>query len=113
MKASYYLLYIKLDLSFQPLQESYQKYGHLVTHSWMKMLREKLSMFDLHTVIADLPLQFLRVGNQFIMQVLIKTGFTGEALHRRNRVCVSLQLLFMLDVLTASGRKISTCILLR
>ncbi len=113
MKASYSLLYIKLGLLFQPLQESYQKYGHLVTHSWMKMLWEKLSMFGLHTVLADLPLQFPRVGNQFIMQVLIKAGYTGEALWRLNRVHISLQLLFMSDVLTVSGNKISTCILLR
>jgi hypothetical protein len=52
----YSLFYLELSLLFQPLQELYQKYGHLVTHSWMKMLWEKLSMFNVHTVIADLPL---------------------------------------------------------
>jgi hypothetical protein len=56
MQTSYSLFYLELDLLFQPLQELYQKYGHLVTHLWMKMLREKLSMFNVHTVIADLPL---------------------------------------------------------
>jgi hypothetical protein len=63
-------------------------------------------MFDIHTVVADLSLKFPREGNQFIMQVLVKAGYTGEALQRLNRVRVSHQLLFMLDVLTASGNKV-------
>jgi len=46
----------------------------------MKMLWEKLFMFDVHTVVADLSLKFPREGNQFIMQVLVKAGYTGEAL---------------------------------
>jgi hypothetical protein len=80
MQTLYSLLYVELGLSFQPLQESYHKYGHLVTHSWIKMLWEKLSMFDVHTVIAELSLKFPREGDQFIMQVLVKVGYTGEAL---------------------------------
>jgi hypothetical protein len=80
MQTLYSLLYVELGLSFQPLQELYHKYGHLVTHSWIKMLWEKLSMFEVHTVITDLSLKFPREGNQFIMQVLVKVGYTGEAL---------------------------------
>ncbi len=56
----------------------------------MKMLWEKLSMFDVHTVVADLSLKFPREGNQFIMQVLVKAEYTGEALPHLNRVQVSL-----------------------
>ncbi len=114
MQTSYSLFYLELGLLFQPLQESYQKYGHLlVTHSWMKMLWEKLSMFNVHTVIADLPLRFSREGNQFIMQLLVEADYTEEALRRLNRVRVSLQVLFLSDTLTASGSKVSTDILLR
>jgi hypothetical protein len=112
MQTLYSFFYLELGLSFQPLQELYQKYGHLITHLWMKMLWEKLSMFK-HTVIADLPLRFSRECNQFIMQVLVEAGYTGEAFQRLNRVRVSLQLLFMSDILTASGSKVSTDILLR
>jgi hypothetical protein len=72
MQTSYYLVYLELGLLFRPLQESYKKYGHLATHSWMKMLWEKLSMFDVHTVITDIPLQYSREGDQFIMQALEK-----------------------------------------
>jgi hypothetical protein len=46
------------------------------------------------------------------MQVLLKAGYTAETLLRLNRVQISLQLLFMLDVLTASGNKVNTKILL-
>jgi hypothetical protein len=41
------IVFAKLGLSFTPLQESYSRYGFLVTHSWMKMLWEKLSMFNI------------------------------------------------------------------
>jgi hypothetical protein len=113
MQTSYSLFYLELGLLFQLLQESYQKYGHLITHSWMKMLWKKLSMFNVHTVVADLPLQFSRDGNQYIMQVLVEAGYTGEALQHLNRVRVSHQVLFLSDILTASGSKVSTDILLR
>jgi hypothetical protein len=42
-----------------------------------------------------------------IMQVLLHAGYGTEELWRLNRVRVSMQLLFMSDVLTASGNKIS------
>jgi hypothetical protein len=113
MQMSYSLFYLELGLLFQLPQELYQKYGHLVTHLWMKILWEKLSMFNVHTVIADLPLRFSREGDQFIMQVLVEAGYTGEALRRLNRIRVSLQKLFLSDILTASGSKVSTDILLR
>jgi hypothetical protein len=47
------------------------------------------------------------------MQALIQAGYTNKALGQLNRVQVSLQLLFMSDILTASGNKISTEILSR
>ena len=108
---SHSLLFIELRLSFQPLQESCKKYGYLVTHSWMKMLWEKLSMFNMQVIIVDQPKEFPREGDQFIMQVLIQVGYTNEALGRLNRVRVSLQLIFMSDILTVSGNKISTEVL--
>jgi hypothetical protein len=46
------------------------------------------------------------------MQALLSAGYVGEALQRLNRVCILLQLLFMSDILTASGNKIDTAILL-
>ncbi len=71
------------------------------------MLWEKLSKFNVRAVVANLNLTFPRDDNQFIMQVLIQSGYSNKVLHRLNRVRVSQQLLFMSDVLTASGNKIN------
>jgi hypothetical protein len=75
------------------------------------MLWEKLSMFDMQVVVADQPLEFPREGDQFIMQVLIKAGYTGKTPSHLNRVRVSLQVQFMSHILTASSYKVSTDIL--
>jgi hypothetical protein len=53
MQISYSLLLVELGMSFQPLQVDYEKYSHLVTHTWMKMLWEKVSMFG---IIVTTPL---------------------------------------------------------
>jgi hypothetical protein len=79
----------------------------------MKILWEKLSKFNIKVVIADIAHKYPRQGNQFIMQALLRAGYTVEMLRRLNRVQISLQLLFMSDILTASGNMIDTKILLR
>jgi hypothetical protein len=107
MQMSYSLLFLELGLSFHPLQESYDQFERLATHSWMKMLWEKLSKFNVRAVVANLNSTFPRNGNQFIMQVLIQSGYSNKVLHCLNRVRVSQQLLFMSDVLTALGNKIN------
>jgi hypothetical protein len=70
-------------------------------------------MFDIHTVVTDFTMEFPREGDQFIMQVLERAGYTDKALSHLNRVRVSLQLLLMSDILTASGNKVNADILLR
>ena len=105
MQVSYHLLYLKLGLSFHPMKESYVKYNHLVTHSWMKMLWEKLSLFEVHVEFADIPPCFPRDGDHFLMKILSRAGYSGEALRCLNKVRVSQQVLFLSDVLTASRGK--------
>ncbi len=80
MQMSHSLLFVEPGLSFQRLQKQYKKFGYLVTHFWMKMLWEKLSMFNMHVIVADQPKEFPREGNQFIMQVLINAGYVNEVL---------------------------------
>jgi hypothetical protein len=106
MRASHSLFLLELGISTQPLQESYEKYSFLSTHSWMKMLWEKLSMFGVHTIIADGELVNPREGDRFLMQVLIERGYSREILLQLNRVRVYWQALFVSDILTASGNKI-------
>jgi hypothetical protein len=111
MQTSYSLLFVKLGLMFQPLQESHDCFNFLATHSWMKMLWEKLSKFDMKVVVVDFKMVYPCEDNWFIMQVLIKLGYPKEMLLRLNRVQVSLQLLFMPDILSVSGNKITNKIL--
>jgi hypothetical protein len=54
-----------------------------------------------------------RKGNQFIMQVLIKMGYTDKMLLHLNCLWVFHQVLFMSDILTASGHKINLEVLSR
>ncbi len=111
MHTSYLLFFAELGLSFTPLQESYSLYSFLVTHLWMKMQWEKVSKFDKKVVVTAAAQNFPRKGNQFIMQVLLQMEYNLDALLWLNRVRISLQLMFMLDILTASGNKINTKIL--
>ncbi len=57
-------------------------------------------------VMADHTLKFPRENDKFIMQALIDKGYTGDTLRRLNCVRVSQQVLFMSDILMASGCKI-------
>jgi hypothetical protein len=106
MRASHSLFLLELGISTQPLQESYEKYSFLSTHSWMKMLWEKLSMFGVQTIIADGELVNPREGDRFLMQVLIERGYSREILLQLNRVRLYWQALFVSDILTALGNKI-------
>jgi hypothetical protein len=75
MQASYSLFLVKLGILFQPLQESYGKYGFLSKHSWMKILWEKISMSDVEIVVADLAMEYPCEGDWFVMQLLFKMGY--------------------------------------
>ena len=57
--------------------------------------------------MADLSTEYSWDGDQFIMQVLLKQGYPMDILLHLNRMRVSLQLLFMSDILTASGHKVN------
>ncbi len=107
MQISYNLLLVELGLSFQPMQAKYTNYNHLVTHSWMKMLWEKVSKFEITVIVPNDARAFPREGDEFIMQVIHNAGYSGDEFRRLNRVRISLQALFMSDILTASGNKIS------
>ncbi len=112
MQVSYSLFLVELGISFQPLHESYSKYGFLSTHSWMKMLWEKISMFRVKIVVANEAIKYPREGDQFIMQLLFEMGYPWESLRRLNCMCIFLQVLFLSDILTALGNKINPEVLL-
>jgi hypothetical protein len=111
MQASYSLFQVELGISFQPLQESYSKHGFLSTHSWMKMLWEKISMFGVKIVVADLAIGYPCERDRFFMQLLFEMGYPREILQRLNHVRIFLQVLFLSDILMASRNKINLKIL--
>jgi hypothetical protein len=82
MQSSYSLLFVELGLLFDPLQESYCQFQRLATHSWMKMLWEKLSRFNKKAMVTDVNRSLPREGDQFIMQVVIGTGYSDKTLYR-------------------------------
>jgi hypothetical protein len=84
MQASHSLFLLELGISVQPLQEAYSKYSFLSTHSWMKMLWEKISKFGVRTVIADTGITQPRKGDRFIMQAFFEMGYPREILSRLN-----------------------------
>jgi hypothetical protein len=105
MQASYSLFLVELGISFQPLQESYSKYGFLSTHSLMKMLWEKISMFGVEIVVADLVMEYPWEGDRFVMQLLFEMGYPWEILQRLNHMSIFLQVLFLSNILLASGKR--------
>jgi hypothetical protein len=70
-------------------------------------------MFDMKVVVSDFAQGYPWQGDQFIMQVLLIAGYAAEMLCRLNRVQISFQLMLMSDILTASGNRVNTKILLR
>jgi hypothetical protein len=76
MRASYSLFMLELGISLQPLQETFDKYSFLSTHSWMKMLWEKAFKFGIRTVVADTGMVLPREGDRFIMQALFEKGYS-------------------------------------
>jgi hypothetical protein len=52
----------------------------------MKILLEKLSMFNMQVIFADQPEEYPREGDKLIMQALIHARYTNKALWRLHRV---------------------------
>jgi hypothetical protein len=72
----------------------------------MKMLWEKLDKFDAVIQTADSSFQFPRQGDKFLMLVFMEQGHSREALIRLNWVRLHLQIIFLSDILLASGQRI-------
>lgn len=56
MLASFELMVVKLGLSIQPFQTQYQKFHDWFTHSWLKSIWEKVSMFTITINVLPLPI---------------------------------------------------------
>jgi hypothetical protein len=77
----------------------------------MKMLWEKVDKFGITIETAKESLAFPRGGDKFLMLVLMERGYSRETVRRLNRVRIYMQVLFLSDVLTASGNRIDSAVL--
>ncbi len=88
-------------------------YGVGLTHVGIEALIAMTNKLLMHYRCSTATGRFMQIShslllvNKFIMQVLLRAGYGKEDLWWLNRVRVSLQVLFMSDVLTASENKIS------
>ena len=97
---------LELGLSLQPLQQSYSKYGDWVTYSWLKTIWEKCDKFQIKVHFADVPLDITREGDKWLMEEFTRVGYSMDKLRRLNRVPLFMQVLFLSDVLGASGKSL-------
>ena len=95
MKTSYSYLTLELGVSFQPLQALYSRFSFLAMHSWMKALWEKVDKFGVIIKTARGPLAFPRLGDEFLMLVLMERGYSREIIQWLNRVRIHKQVLFL------------------
>ena len=49
-----------------------------------------------------------RLGDQWLIRLFIRLGYSGQELERLNRVRISVQVLFLSDTLGASGKLLDT-----
>jgi hypothetical protein len=106
MQTSLELFIIEMGMSLQPFTESYQTCQHWVTPSWFKLIWEKASILDIEIEIAQLPLQPPRECNSWLMAEFICLNYDQHELKKLNRVRIHQQVIFLSDVMDASGRGI-------
>ena len=108
MHTSVELLVIELGLSTQPFAEDYDACQHWVTHSWLKSVWEKAAKLEIDIQLAQIPLQFPRERDSWIMAEFIRMDYDTQSLCRLNRVRLHQQVIFLSDVMDASGRAIES-----
>jgi hypothetical protein len=97
------LLVVDLGLSFQPFRVSYKQYGDWVTMCWLKRVWEKVDHYGFVLTVHNLSLSFPREEDNWLMAQFIAVGYKGEDLLTLNRVSKHQQVLFLSDILGASG----------
>ena len=97
------LLVVDLGLSFQPFQVSYEHFGEWVTTSWLKRVWEKVCFFGFTIHVNNLQTGFPWEGDDWLMSRFIARGHTENELAALNCVRKHQQVLFLSDILGASG----------
>ena len=103
LNTSLELLVVNLGLSFQPFRILYKHYGDWVTTCWLKRVWEKVDCYGFVLTVHNLLSSFPQEGDDWLMSQFIATGYKGEDLQTLNRVRKHQQVLFLSDILGASG----------
>ena len=101
-------LIMELGMSCQPFLEDYKKYGALVTDSWVKRLWEKVHEYGVKVMLDEGQLEIKppRERDTWLMKEFIAMGFNLSQLKLLNKVRVYFQVLFLSDILGASGQSL-------
>ena len=70
------------------MQEDYEKFEKWITRSWLKTIWEKAHKFGLEITLGNIPLEFAREGDKWMMRAFMEAGYNGTELERLNRVRV-------------------------
>jgi hypothetical protein len=95
---------IEMDVSDQPFQESYAKYSSRVTNCWVKRLWEKLDRYGITVVLNNCPIKLPHEQDKWLMRELERCSFSLKKLELINKARLAQQVLFILDILGASGK---------
>lgn len=103
LKISLRYLVIELGLTNQPFQLAYEMYKEWVTWSWLMSLWEKCGLYRVRVVMNDSAIELPRDRDKRIMWEFLRMGYTMPELIKLNWAQFHQQVLFLLDVVGASG----------
>jgi hypothetical protein len=106
MQLSMELMITEAGISLQLMSTPFHRSKGWVTHCWLKSLWEKVDKFLVRVEILELPLKFPRMLDNWLMIAFKAMDYDETALIRLNRVQCHQQVVFILDVLDASGKAI-------
>ena len=89
MQISLNFMILEMGISTQPLQESYSRYGSWITSCWLKSLWEKCNKYGVMVEFNDVKIALPQLGDQWLMRLFIRLGYTDQELERLNRVRIS------------------------
>jgi hypothetical protein len=108
LKISYNQLVIELGLSEQPFQESFATYKEHVTWSWLVLVWEKCDLYGVKILMNDILMNDISIKltqerDKWLMWEFVRVGYKGAELRRLNRVRLYQMVIFLSDILGASG----------
>ncbi|HSN22990.1 MAG TPA: hypothetical protein VLS45_02270, partial [Methylomicrobium sp.] len=103
LRISFRYLVVELGRTVQPFLLSYKTHSPSVTRSWLVSLWEKSEIYEVKIVIDDSGIELPRERDRWLMEEFDRMGWNKSDQVRLNRVRCHQQVLFLSEVLSASG----------